>query len=482
MSAAPGRPQASSHPLGESTVDPERRGTPVKRWRLRLPAASPWLRAGFVALLAGLVGLFVLSAGALLHDGETNFLEGLAFASAALGLITLIALATLLQRLDASNRELRARTSDREQTHRRLLESQRRLQLLLDHMPDGVLSFDAAGCVQWINPAARLMFRCSAEDAVGQPVRALIPELDVVAIEVQPTRPDGMLPAATPRLATQGRRVDGATFPLDAALVKLNVDGAMVGMCVLRDMSESRRVERLKHEFVSMVSHELRTPLTSLRGSLSLLADGSIGDLPPDAQRLLKLASDNSERLVNLVNDILDFEKISAGALRIEAELLDLGQAAQQAVDAIEGMARQNEIRVKVLRTEPDTPVMADPARLMQVLANLLSNAIKYSPRHGTVLVVVSRRSERARLVVRDQGPGISEEFAARLFQPFEQATDPRHRKKGGTGLGLAISRALMEMMLGAIGLEPPKAGEGASFWVELPLHRERPSTFGNLD
>ena len=371
---------------------------------------------------------------------------------------------------------------ERARMQRRLVESRRHMQLLLDHMPDGVLSFDATGRVQWINPAARLMFQCSAADTVGRPVRELIPDLDIGDVDLQPTLPDGMAPAQVPRLAMQGRRSDGSAFPLEAALVKLHADGALVGMCVCRDMSQSQRMEHMKHEFVSMVSHELRTPLTSLRGSLALLADGSMGGLPPDALRLLKLASDNAERLVHLVNDILDFEKLRAGALRVEAEEVDLAETAQQAVDAIEGMAHQAEVTLRVMRTEAAFPVQADPARLMQVLGNLLSNAIKHSPPHGTVLVILTRRSEWVRLTVRDQGPGVPAEFASRLFEPCAPARDPRHRKQGGTGLGLAISRALMEMMLGSIGVEPPQAGEGARFWIELPLFQERPSTFGTLD
>ena len=361
-------------------------------------------------------------------------------------------------------------------------DARRRLQLLLDHMPDGVIAFDAAGKVEWINPAARLMFQCSVADTVGRPVSELMPGMDLAAAEPQPTVPEGMLPVQAPRLALRGRRRDGAEFPLEAELVRLRADGALVGMCVCRDLSLSQRIEHMKHEFVSMVSHELRTPLTSLRGSLALLADGTIEGLPDDARRLLRLASDNSERLVHLVNDILDFEKLRAGALRLDIEELDLADAAQQAIDAIEGMARQAEVVLRVLPTEAAFPVQADPARLVQVLGNLLSNAIKYSPRHGTVLVILTRRSEWARLTVRDQGPGVPAEFAPRLFEPFEQARDPRQRKQGGTGLGLAISRALMEMMQGSIGLETAPAGEGARFWIELPLIFERPSTFGRLD
>jgi PAS domain S-box-containing protein len=371
---------------------------------------------------------------------------------------------------------------DKALMQRRLVESRRRLQLLLDHMPDGVLAFDAQGRVQWINPAARLMFQRSAEDTVGQSIGALMPALQIESVSVQPTLPDGVLPPAAPRTTLEGLRADGSPFPIETALVRLSVDGAASGMCVVRDMSQSQRMERMKHEFVSMVSHELRTPLTSLRGSLALLSDGSIEGLPVDAQRLLRLASDNAERLVALVNDILDFEKLSAGALRIEPEHLDLRQLARQAVDAIEGMARQSQVLLRVMATDRVFPVHADPARLMQVLNNLLSNAIKYSPPHGTVMVILKRRSEWVRLTVVDQGPGVPPEFESRLFEPFAQAHDPQHRKQGGTGLGLAISRALMDTMHGSIGLEPPREGQGASFWIELPLDEDRPSTFGRLE
>jgi PAS domain S-box-containing protein len=390
-----------------------------------------------------------------------------------------------LARLRGGGGAARAPAAPTEQAaiERRLVESRRRLQLLLDHMPDGVLSFDNLGRVEWINPAARLLFQCSAEDTVGRPVHGLIPALPLDTAEAWPDSDATLVaPAGAPRLLLQGLRRDGSGFPLEASVVRLRAGDAAVGMCVCRDMSESQRIERMKHEFVSMVSHELRTPLTSLRGSLALLADGSIDGLPPDAQRLLRMASSNAERLVHLVNDILDFEKLRAGGLRMQPEDCELGALVAQAVESIEGMARQADVALRVLRTDADCPVRADPVRLTQVLGNLLSNAIKYSPPHGTVLVTVGRRSEWARVTVLDQGPGVPADFVARLFEPFEQANDPRHRKQGGTGLGLAISRALMEQMQGGIGIEPARAGEGARFWIELPLAIGRPSTFGALD
>ena len=370
---------------------------------------------------------------------------------------------------------------ERRKDHRDLVDSRRRLQLLLDHMPDGVLAFDARGRVKWINPAGRLMFQCSVADTVGQPVRGLIPELDPTAGKAPREEREGMARAPVPRLSMRGRRRDGDSFPLEVEIVRLHANGEQGGMCVCRDMSQSQHIEHMKHEFVSMVSHELRTPLTSLRGSLALLADGSMAGLPPDALRLLKLASDNAERLVVLVNDILDFEKLRAEALRVDLEPADLCQSAHHAADALEGMARQARVALRVLPSELALPVRADPARLMQVLGNLLSNAIKHSPANGSVEVLIVRRGERARLLVRDQGPGVPSELSPRLFEPFAQARDNQHGR-GGTGLGLAISRALMEMMHGAIGVEPRTTGQGACFWIELPLALDRPSTFGNFD
>ncbi len=364
---------------------------------------------------------------------------------------------------------------ERRKDHRDLVDSRHRLQLLLDHMPDGVLAFDARGRVEWINPAARLMFQCSVADTVGQPLRELIPALD----------PAGSAPVEH-RVSMRGRRRDGESFPLEVEIVRMNLDGAggsaeQAGMCVCRDMSQSQHIEHMKHEFVSMVSHELRTPLTSLRGSLALLADGSMAGLPPDALRLLKLASDNAERLVVLVNDILDFEKLRAEALRVELEPVDLCTSVGHAADALEGMARQACVTLRVLPAERFLEVRADPARLMQVLGNLLSNAIKHSPPNASVEALLMRRGERARVIVRDHGPGVPEELAPRLFEPFAQARDP-HPGRGGTGLGLAISRALMNMMHGAIGVEPRVAGQGASFWIDLPLAIDQPSTFGTFD
>ncbi len=440
-----------------------------------------WLLGSLAAVCVALFALLALRVMLLFQQPAGGLFIAVTVATAALALLTVVALLLLTRRLQSSVAALRAQGERSSAAQRELSDSRRRLQLLLDHMPDGVLAFDAGGRIEWINPAARQIFRCSVADVVGESVATLVPAIG----ELLPAGParaaPGMVAPDVQRRATRGRRRDGESFPLEIAPVMVQEGERRWSMCVCRDITDAERVDRMKSEFVSMVSHELRTPLTSLRGSLSLLTDGSITGLPDDAQRLLKMASANAERLVMLVNDILDYEKLRAGALRVELEPLSLGDLAQRAAESLEGMARPSGVRIVIEPGDAPSPVNADPARLMQVLANLLSNAIKYSPPHGRVRMEIVHAGERCRLTVRDDGPGVPADFVARLFMPFEQARDPAHRKQGGTGLGLAISRALMELMHGAIGLEPPMRGRGAAFWIELPLHRERPSTFGDL-
>jgi PAS domain S-box-containing protein len=356
-----------------------------------------------------------------------------------------------------------------------------RLRLLLDHMPEAVLAFDEYGHIEWINPAARQVFQLSAADAVGRHISTWIAHLPPAMNAGAAGRADAMLPAQPVRQVVTARRRDGSSFPLEVSRVELPGAGLRAGMCVCRDVSEAQRMERMQHEFVSMVSHELRTPLTSLRGSLSLLNDGHCGELGPDANKLLRMAHTNAERLVHLVNDILEFEKLRAGAVTLDPSDEDLADVARQAVDALEGMAAQAEVRLVLAVEGAQHPVRADGARLAQVLANLLSNAIKHSPRHSTVQVRVVRHNERLRLTVRDAGPGVPQAFIPQLFMPFQQAHHTKARKQGGTGLGLAISRGLMERMHGAIGLELPQPDQGATFWIELPLNDVRPSTFGPM-
>jgi PAS domain S-box-containing protein len=232
--------------------------------------------------------------------------------------------------------------------------------------------------------------------------------------------------------------------------------------------AERRHVEQMKSEFVSTVSHELRTPLTSVRGALGLLSGGVAGPLPALAAEMIGIAHKNSKRLVRLINDILDLEKMESGKLDFHLEPLELGALLAQAVEAHQGYAGECGVTMEREVEAPDAWAMVDGDRILQVLANLLSNALKFSPRGERVTLRLERKGPRLRISVRDRGPGIPESFRGRIFQKFAQADGSDSRRKGGTGLGLSIARGLVERMGGTLDFIT-EASTGTTFWVELP-------------
>ena len=240
------------------------------------------------------------------------------------------------------------------------------------------------------------------------------------------------------------------------------------------DVTELKRIDRMKSEFVSTVSHELRTPLTSIRGSLGLVSGGITGELPEKAKALVEIAKNNCERLIRLINDILDSEKIESGKMRFELQPADLLPVMEQALAANEGFAAQHGVKLVLRSDSVPLRVVIDTDRLIQVVTNLLSNAIKFSPAEGEVQVVVRRDEGRVRVEISDQGPGIPEEFRKRIFQKFSQADSSDTRQKGGTGLGLNISRAIVESMDGKIGFTT-ESQSGTTFFFDLPEWREAP-------
>ena len=239
-------------------------------------------------------------------------------------------------------------------------------------------------------------------------------------------------------------------------------------LVMIQDITELKRIDQMKSEFVSTVSHELRTPLTSIRGSLGLLLGGVAGALQGKARELVVIAENNCERLIRLVTDILDIEKIEAGLMRFDIRDSDLGALLRRAVESGEGFARTH--RVPLRLTLPDAPLIAavDGDRFTQVVMNLVSNAVKFSP--AGVAVEVSLTAERpglARIEVRDHGPGIPLEFQSRMFKRFSQA-DSSSSRRGGTGLGLNIAKAIVDELGGEIGFHT-SPGEGTTLFVTLP-------------
>jgi len=235
------------------------------------------------------------------------------------------------------------------------------------------------------------------------------------------------------------------------------------------DISERKEMDRMKSEFISVVSHELRTPLTAIRGSLGLMATAMAGSLPEKASQLVQIGYRNCERLIVLVNDILDMEKLAANRMVFEPRTSDLIALVRLSLEANAPYAQKFGVTFRFTAADESIGVFLDQDRLGQILANLLSNAAKFSPKSGCVDVTVRRKGDRARVEVQDRGPGIPEEFKPRIFGRFMQADSSVTRSKGGTGLGLHITRELVERMGGWIGFEST-VGLGATFWIEFPL------------
>jgi PAS domain S-box-containing protein len=284
-------------------------------------------------------------------------------------------------------------------------------------------------------------------------VRAIGGEV-ITASDIEIRRPDTVLP-----LHAMAAPIFDASGKVQYAIMACS------------DISELKKVDRLKSEFISTVSHELRTPLTSIRGSLELIAAGIAGELPVQAKALADIAYKNTERLLHLINDILDIEKIESGKLALHPEVLDLRLLVEQVLETNRAYGDQFAVTFVLEQPVPQAQVYTDNQRLMQVLANLLSNAAKFSPPSDTVHIALSRRGGTVRVAITDHGPGIPEEFRGHIFSKFAQADSSDTRQKGGTGLGLSISKALIERLGGRIGFttQPHIA---TTFYVELPEWR----------
>lgn len=244
----------------------------------------------------------------------------------------------------------------------------------------------------------------------------------------------------------------------------------MTGTCW--DVTEKRNSQLMKREFVSTVSHELRTPLTAISGSLGLLLGGAVGAMPEKANQLLRIANENTKRLLRLINDLLDFEKLDAGKLEFSHEFCDARMLAHSAIELNQGLGSRYDVSLAL-----DWPVQGralikvDPMRFQQIMANLLSNAAKYSPPEGVITLSGQQQDQHIVFSVRDHGKGIPDEFRDRVFERFSQADSSDTRRAGGTGLGLAICRELTLAMGGTIDFET--GPDGTTFHVAFPMDED---------
>ncbi len=268
-------------------------------------------------------------------------------------------------------------------------------------------------------------------------------------------------------------RKDGSIVWTLASVSVIRGEGGMPDffLTMVQDISELKRVEQMQNEFISTVSHELRSPLTSIRASLGLLVGGVAGELPKAARELAAIGERNCERLIRLVNDILDTERMESGRMRFELQATDLRVLASRAVESMQGLAVGRGVQLRLAAPEYALGANVDADRFIEVLTNLVSNAVKFSPAASTVEIALSAAGGRVRLEVRDHGPGIPKDFESRIFQRFAQADSTSTRAQGGTGLGLYIAHEIVKRLGGTIGYDT-KPGAGTTFHVELPQVR----------
>jgi len=267
-------------------------------------------------------------------------------------------------------------------------------------------------------------------------------------------------------------RKDGSHIPIIlSSSVLRGPDGDITGyLGIARDVSEIKRMDRLKSEFISTVSHELRTPLTAISGALGIIVNGAAGVIPDTATKMLNIAHKNSLRLIHLVNDLLDMEKLTAGKMYFDLKSQAIVPIISQSIDANAAYAAQYQVKFVLNNgVRDDLRVLVDFQRLQQVLANYLSNAAKFSPPNETVEIRIESIFNSVRVSVIDKGPGIPDEFRRRIFQKFSQADASDSRQKGGTGLGLAICKEIIERMGGRVGFLS-EVGQGSQFYFEIPF------------
>jgi PAS domain S-box-containing protein len=345
----------------------------------------------------------------------------------------------------------------------------RQQEILLDSVTDGICGLDRNGRISFANPAAARLLGVSADSLIGRPAHEILHDAapaDRACGDDCPLRRTSEAPCNASG-EDNIYRADGSHFPAEYVVTPIRGHGRYLGsVLTFRDISQRYALDQLKDEFISTVSHELRTPLTSIRGALGLLSSGMLGETSEKATNLLRIALTNSDRLVRLINDILDLERIQSGREPLTFRSVQLAGIVKQAMEDMQPMAES--AGVKLIHDTTQVEIAADSDRLLQVITNLLSNAVKFSPPNSTVSVMLRPGVTGVILSVIDHGRGIPDDKLESIFGRFQQVDASDSRQKGGTGLGLAICRTIVLQHSGRIWAERNPV-RGSTFRVFLP-------------
>jgi len=360
--------------------------------------------------------------------------------------------------------------------------NENRISTILNNMQDGVITVNQNCIIESCNPAMEKIFGYSITELVNNKFGKILHDSHCsYSKEQQFFGTKCLLKKAVEDNIIMGKKKNGVIFPIEVEINEINFNNKVVFLLVIRDITQRKEIEIMKNEFISIVSHELRTPLTSIRGALGLIASNTLGEVPDKIKNLVDIAHNNSLRLGNLINDILDIEKIEAGKMDFLFESLDVMEVVEQAIDANKSYAQQFNVELLIEKSLPEVKIRADKDRIIQVLTNLLSNASKFSPAGGTASVSIIRNNTNIRISIKDNGAGIPEEFYDSVFKKFAQMDSSDRRAKGGTGLGLNICKAIVEKMGGSIGFES-KINEGSTFYFDIPEYIEIKPYVSNIE
>ncbi len=351
------------------------------------------------------------------------------------------------------------------QTERLVARRTAELRGILTTALDAIITVDASGNIETVNPACVAMLGYAEQELIGASIHNVIP--DFFGYTAQEATADVPL-AMDGRRDAYALKKDGARIPVGLAISTVALADKTLHTAIVHDLTERQKIDRMKDEFISTVSHELRTPLTSISGVLGLIKGGALDSTPEKIRPMLSMAYDNCSRLTKLVDDLLVFNKNTLAASPLKLGIISVNTLIDHAVKANQGYAAKYDIALAWIPDAEPAYLNIDEDKLIQVLSNLLSNAIKYSPKGGQVTLTTSHSATEVRIAVADYGSGIPLAFQDRVFEKFAQADSSDTRRVGGTGLGMAIAKSLVEVHHGRISFVS-QPGQGTTFFIDLP-------------